>query len=65
MLGEWGVLAKAALSTVLRWLAGRVLRWWYPVRKFQEHLTVAAHGVGPHIFINVRDKPGESCTYEP
>ena len=57
MLGEWGVLAKAALSTVLRWLAGRVLRWWYPVRKFREHLTVAAHGVGPHIFINAGRSP--------
>ena len=57
MLSEWGALAKAALSPVLRWLPGRVLRWWYPVRKFQEHLTVAAHGVGPHIYINAGRSP--------
>ena len=57
MAGEWGALAKAALSSILRWLPGRVLRWWYPIGKCQESLTVEAHGVGPHIFVNADRAP--------
>ena len=57
MAGEWGALAKAVFSWVMHRLPGWLLRWWYPVRKFQEHLTVAAHGVGPHIFINAGRSP--------
>lgn len=52
MAGEWGALAKGALSSALRWLPGWILRWWYPNGKCQESLTVEAHGVGPHIFVN-------------
>lgn len=57
MAGEWGALAKAVFSWVMHRLPGWLLRWWYPVRKFQEHLTVAAHGVGPHIYINAGRSP--------
>lgn len=57
MAGEWGALVKAALSPVLRWLPGWILRWRYPICKCQESLTVEAHGVGPHIFVNADRAP--------
>ncbi len=49
---EWGAIFRAVLSPVVRWLPGWALRRWYPVRKCQEYLTVEAHGVGPHIYVN-------------
>ena len=49
---EWGAILRAVLSPVLRWLPGWALRRRYPVRKCQEYLTVEAHGVGPHIYVN-------------
>lgn len=52
MAGEWVAISKAILSPVLRWLPGFVLRWWYPIRKCQDSLIVAIHGVGPHIYVN-------------
>lgn len=57
MDGGWGALLKATGTHVLRWLPGRVLRWWYPIGKCQESLTVEAHGVGPHIFVNADRAP--------
>ena len=57
MAGEWGVLTKSALSSVLRCLPGWILRWWYPIGKCQESLTVEAHGVGPHIYVNADRAP--------
>ncbi len=57
MAGEWGALTKVILSSVLRWLPGWILRWWYPIGKCQESLTVEAHGVGPHIYVNADRAP--------
>lgn len=57
MAGEWGAISKATLSYVLRWSPGFVLRWWYPIRKCNEYLTVSAHGVGPHIYVNADRSP--------
>lgn len=56
----WGAIAKATLSPILRSLPGGILRWWYPVRKCQERLTVEAHGVGPHIYVNAERAPAIS-----
>lgn len=52
MAGEWSALFKVVLSPVLRWLPGWALRWRYPIQKCQECFAVAAHGVGPHVYVN-------------
>lgn len=57
MAGEWSALLKTIWSPMLRWLPGWALRTWYPIQKCQELLTVSAHGVGPHIYINSERSP--------
>lgn len=54
---EWGALLRTVGPSLLRWLPGRVLRWWYPAGECSAKLTVSAPGVGPHIYVNAERSP--------